>query len=164
MKVRKILMVEPRAPGNHVYSIIRLPRLGLPILGTLASRRGIEVRIVIEEMVTVDFEEVLGADLLCVSTITSTAPGAYRLADRARAAGVPVVLGGPHVTFLPDKALDHADWVLRGEAEQSFGLFLDMLEQRIGPEEVAGEALRGARFGEAPYTLGKEATYDQRGF
>ena len=138
MKVRKLVMVEPRAPGNHVWSLVRLPRLGLPILGTLASRRGIDVRIFIEEMTPVDFGQVAAADLLCISTITSTAPAAYQLADRARAAGVPVLMGGPHVTFLPDEALEHADWVLRGEAEHSFGLFLDMLEQDAGPEDIPG--------------------------
>jgi radical SAM superfamily enzyme YgiQ (UPF0313 family) len=116
--------------------------MGLPILGTLASRRGIDVRIIIEEMVPVDFGEVGGADLLCISTITSTAPAAYRLADRAQVAGVPVVIGGPHVTFLPDEALNHADWVLRGEAEQSFGLFLDLLEEKTGPEAVPGLSYR----------------------
>jgi len=142
MKIRKILMVEPKAPADHVYSIIRMPRLGLPILGTLASRRGIDVRIVIEDIVAVDFDQVRDADLLCISTITSTAPGAYRLADRARAAGVPVVIGGPHVTFMPDEALGHADWVMRGEAERSFGPFLDMLEQRAGPQDVPGLSCR----------------------
>jgi len=142
MKIRKLVMVEPKAPGNHVFSLVRLPRLGLPILGTLASRRGIDVRVFIEEMSPVDFSQVAEADLLCISTITSTAPGAYRLADRARAAGVPVLIGGPHVTFLPDEALEHADWVLRGEAEHSFGAFLDMLEQDGGPEEIPGLSYR----------------------
>jgi radical SAM superfamily enzyme YgiQ (UPF0313 family) len=142
MKVRKLVMVEPKAPGNHVFSLVRLPRLGLPILGTLASRRGIDVRIFLEEMTPVDFGQVAAADLLCVSTITSTAPRAFRLADQARLAGVPVVIGGPHVTFLPDEALEHADWVLRGEAEHSFGLFLDMLEQGTGPEDIPGLSYR----------------------
>ena len=142
MKVEKLVMVEPRAPANHVWSLVRLPRLGLPILGTLAARRGIDVRIFIEEMTPVDFDQVAEADLLCISTITSTAPAAYRLADRARAAGVAVIIGGPHVTFMPDEALEHADWVLRGEGERSFGLFLDMLEGRVNPEEIPGLSFR----------------------
>jgi anaerobic magnesium-protoporphyrin IX monomethyl ester cyclase len=136
------MMVEPRAPGNHVYSIVRIPRLGLPILGTLADRRGIEIRVVIEEMTPGETDRFTDADLLCISTITSTAPGAYRLADRARAAGVPVVMGGPHVTFLPDEALDHADWVIRGEAENSFDKLLDMLGNGSGPETVPGLSYR----------------------
>ncbi len=138
MKIRKLLMVEPKAPGQHVYSLVRLPRMGLPILGTLAAQRGIDVRVVIEDMVPLDFADVTDADLLCISTITPTAPRAYRLADRARAAGVPVVIGGPHVTFMPDEGLEHADWVLRGEGEESFGLFLDMLEQQGDPGLIPG--------------------------
>jgi hypothetical protein len=47
---------------------------------------------------------------------------AYRVADAIRAAGIPVVMGGPHVTEVPDEALGrdggprHADawrWVKR---------------------------------------------------
>lgn len=138
MKIRKLLMVEPKAPGEHVYSLVRLPRLGLPILGTLAARRGIEVRIVIEEIASLDRDTLTQADLLCISTITPTAPRAYQLADRARAAGVPVAIGGPHVTFMPDEALEHADWVLRGEGENNFEAFLDMLEQGADPATVTG--------------------------
>ena len=144
MKIHKLLMVEPKSPGKHVFSIVRLPRLGMPILGTLAHRLGYEVEVVIEEIHGLDFAKVSRADLLCVSTTTSTAPAAYRLADRARAAGVTVALGGPHVTFLPDEALAHADWVVRGEAEHSFPLLLDMLEGRIGPAAVPGLSWQGA--------------------
>ncbi|MEE8487168.1 MAG: cobalamin-dependent protein, partial [Gemmatimonadota bacterium] len=42
---------------------------------------------------------------------------AYELADRFRAAGVMVILGGLHVTALPDEALRHADCVVIGEGE-----------------------------------------------
>jgi radical SAM superfamily enzyme YgiQ (UPF0313 family) len=138
MEIRRLLMVEPKAPFYNFFTIVRLPRLGLPILGTLAARRGIDVQIVIEEAGKLSFDQVVEADLLCISTITTTAPGAYRLADRARAAGTPVVIGGPHATFMPDEALDHADWVMRGESELVFGQFLDMLEQQSDPQQVPG--------------------------
>jgi radical SAM superfamily enzyme YgiQ (UPF0313 family) len=51
---------------------------------------------------------------------------AYRVADAIRAAGVPVVMGGPHVTELPDEALGrdggprHADAVALGEADETW--------------------------------------------
>ena len=137
MRLRKIVMVEPRSTGHNVWSFMHLPRLGLPILGTLASRKGYEVRIYIEESTPVDFSDLASADIVCISTITPTAPAAYRLADRIRAMGVPVVIGGPHVSFLPDEALQHADWVLC-EGERSFPLFLDMLNEDGDPADVPG--------------------------
>jgi radical SAM superfamily enzyme YgiQ (UPF0313 family) len=142
MKTKNIIMVEPKAPAEHVFSIFRMPRLGLPILGTLAKRRGHNVRIYFEEATPADSAEIREADLLCISTITPTAPRAYELADRAREAGVPVVMGGAHVTFMADEALQHADWVLRGEAEVSFQHFLDMLDGERNPDEVAGLSYR----------------------
>src|SRR5258708_31762400 len=51
---------------------------------------------------------------------------AYRMADAVRAAGVPVVMGGPHVTEMPDEALGreggprHGDAVALGEADETW--------------------------------------------
>ena len=57
------------------------------------------------------------ADLVGISAITATAPRAYELAGGFRRCGVPVVLGGPHPTLLPEEAAAYADVVFRGEAE-----------------------------------------------
>lgn len=101
-------MVEPRSPGVNVFSRYKLPRLGLLVLGTLAARRGYDVSVLIEERTGVDASLVAQADLLCISCTTSTAPAAYDLAYKARMAGVPVILGGPHPTFLPEEGLEYA--------------------------------------------------------
>ncbi len=122
-----LLMIEPKSPNLHIFSGMSLPRLGTVLLGTLARQRGWDVTVIIEEQVAVDWDEVPGFDLVGISTITSTAPRAYAMADRARALKVPVVLGGPHVTFLPDEALKHSDFVIRGEAESAFPVFLEAL-------------------------------------
>jgi radical SAM superfamily enzyme YgiQ (UPF0313 family) len=138
MLSQRIAMVEPRAPGHHVFSLVREPRLGLPILGTLASRRGYAVRVFIEDEAGLDLGKIGPCDLLCLSTISTTAPRAYELADQARAANIQVLLGGPHPTFLPEEGLRHADWVLRGEADRSFGQFLEHRAGRLAPAEVPG--------------------------
>ena len=65
--------------------------------------------------------EVYAADLVAISAITSTAPQSYRLADKVREAGGIAVMGGTHVNFLPEEALEHADFVVvRGEGEFAF--------------------------------------------
>lgn len=61
--------------------------------------------------------ENIKADLVGISVWTAAANRAYYLADKFRASGLPVILGGPHVTICPDEAQNHADCVLVGEAE-----------------------------------------------
>jgi len=58
-----------------------------------------------------------GYDLAAISSFSAQIGEGYALADRYRAAGVPVVMGGLHVTCLPDEALAHADAVVVGEGE-----------------------------------------------
>src|SRR5262249_40897150 len=41
----------------------------------------------------------------------------YRLADKVREAGRVAVMGGAHVSFLPEEGLGHADFVVRGGGE-----------------------------------------------
>jgi len=56
-------------------------------------------------------------DLVGITALTNTSARAYELADHFRGRGVPVAVGGPHVTFSVDEALEHADAVVAGEAE-----------------------------------------------
>ena len=56
-------------------------------------------------------------DLVGISSFTAQIDEAYALADRYRAAGVPVVLGGLHVSLMPDEAAQHADSVVLYGAE-----------------------------------------------
>src|ERR1044072_6822665 len=45
-------------------------------------------------------------ELVRIGAMTRMIEKAYRVADAIRLAGVPVVIGGPHVTEVPDEALD----------------------------------------------------------
>jgi radical SAM superfamily enzyme YgiQ (UPF0313 family) len=58
-----------------------------------------------------------GFDLVAISSFSAQMGEGYELADRYRAAGVPVVLGGLHATALPEEAARHADAVVAGEGE-----------------------------------------------
>src|SRR6202521_456722 len=64
--------------------------------------------------------------LVGIGAMTRMIAKAYRMADSVRAAGVPVVMGGPHVTEMADEALGrnggarHADAVALGEADETW--------------------------------------------
>ena len=126
--MRRMVFIEPKAPNLHIFSQFVLPRLGSFILATMMKRRGWEVEIIIEEAEAVDFEAVRSADLVGISTITPTAPRAYAIADRVRELGVPVIIGGPHVSYLKEEALEHADFIIRGEGERALMAFIDAWE------------------------------------
>jgi len=69
--------------------------------------------------------------LVGIGAMTRMIAKAYRVADAIRAAGVPVVMGGPHVTEVPDEALGrdggprHADAVALGEADETWPMIVD---------------------------------------
>ncbi len=70
-------------------------------------------------------------DLVVIQVYITNAYRAYRIADHYRSRGAYVVLGGLHVTSLPDEAAPHADTIVLGPGEDTFPRFLrDLAEGR----------------------------------
>ncbi len=138
----KIRLIEPEPPGMHVWAEVLMPRLGLPIIGAALKQAGHDVRIYCAQMAPVDWDDVLSADLVGISSTTSTATAAYAMADRLRTQGIPVVIGGSHVTFMADEALAHADYVARGEGGEQ--LMLELIEALHGERSL--ESITGLSF------------------
>ena len=93
---------------------------GLSLLATLAKNTlGDNTSIqVVDEMTQTFYPHALEADLVGITVITPTANRAYEMAGVLRARGIKVILGGRHVTLCPDEALNHADAIVTGRAEQ----------------------------------------------
>jgi len=71
-------------------------------------------------------------DLVGISLLTGTATEGYEIADTFRERGTAVVLGGIHVTLMPDEAAGHADAIVTGFAEQTWPRLLrDFTENRM---------------------------------
>jgi radical SAM superfamily enzyme YgiQ (UPF0313 family) len=69
-----------------------------------------------DEYVGADIDpDTVEADLVAVSAITPGIRRAYEIGDRLRKRGIPTIIGGAHVTALPDEALAHFDTVCIGE-------------------------------------------------
>src|SRR6059036_3045837 len=134
--LKKLVFVEPKSTHLHIYSRVCIPRLGSVLLATIMRTKGYDVRVYIEDIHDVDMNEVLSADLVAISAITSTAPQSYRLADKVREAGGIAVMGGTHVSFLPEEGLEHADFVVRGEGEFAFQELVDAIQAGHGFEKI----------------------------
>lgn len=138
MTKKRIVLIETKSTHIHVYSFAPIPRLGAVLLGTILRNRGYHVDVFIEDMGAVDMDIVRQADLVGISLITATAPRSYQMAATIRALGIPVVLGGPHVSFVPDEAIEHADYCLCGEADETMPLFVDTLFEQGDLTTVPG--------------------------
>src|SRR5450759_2976766 len=75
--VMKIRRIEPEPPGMHVYAKILLPRLGLPIIAATLKAQGHDVLIYSPQMAPIDWDDVHSADLVGLSSTTSTTTTAY---------------------------------------------------------------------------------------
>ncbi len=118
------------SPDNGVTRNF-MPHLWMFLLQTLTPP-GHEVLLIdgnarpIDEAAMARFVQEQKIGLVGIGAMTRMVAKAYRMADAIRAAGVPVVMGGPHVTEEPDEALGrgggprHADAVALGEADETW--------------------------------------------
>ena len=134
--LKKLVFVEPKSTHLHIYSRVCIPRLGSVLLGTIMRAKGYDVRVHIEDIQAIDMSELMSADLVAVSAITSPAPQSYKLADMMRAAGKVVVMGGTHTSFMPDEGMQHADFVVRGEGEFAFQELVDAIQHGDGFDKI----------------------------
>lgn len=136
--MKNIYFIEAKSPGAHIFSRTVLPRLGSVLLGTILKSRGYNVRVFIEDIASPEWSLLNDADLICISSITSTAPRAYQIARRFSKLGIPVALGGPHPTFMPEEGLEHADYVIRGEGEETLVELVEHLRAGLPLDSIKG--------------------------
>src|SRR6266404_5710604 len=134
----KIVLISPKGPlyrhrGGIWKKSLRYQPLTLTTLAALVpSEFAADVQLFDEGITDVPLD--LDADLIGLTVITGTAHRAYELADHFRKRGITVVLGGPHVTLIPDDAAPHADAIVVGYAEDSWPQLLrDFANARLEP-------------------------------
>jgi radical SAM superfamily enzyme YgiQ (UPF0313 family) len=111
----KIKLIAPREPREDTLSSpFKLQRVNLPLLAALTPP-GHTMTLVDEAFAPDDVNQ--DVDLVGITVMTDLVLRAYQIADAYRQKGVKVVMGGIHPTVLPDEALEHADAVVVGEAE-----------------------------------------------
>lgn len=140
---KKVVLIESKSPGSHIFSMVLLPRIGIVLLATILRDIGYEVIIFIENFHEINWKIVQEADLVCISVITCTSVGGYKIAQRCKEMGKTVIIGGSHPTFMAEEATQYADYVCIGESEWSFPeLAGAILEGDADPRQVKGIAYR----------------------
>jgi radical SAM superfamily enzyme YgiQ (UPF0313 family) len=122
MKLTLIYPSVGRKDGKPYVRAWQMQPLSMALLASLTPP-DVDVQFYDDRMEEIPFDE--PTDLVAISVETFTALRSYRIAREFRARGVPVVMGGYHVTLIPDEASQEADAIVIGDAEPIWQQLLD---------------------------------------
>ncbi len=129
----ELLKLGLTLPGfvERSKQVAALPSLGLLQLAA-ATPPGHEVQYFEASEDRAEPDVLYDCDLVAISTFSAQIFEAYSIADRLRAAGVKVAMGGLHVSVLPEEAAQHADYVAVGEGEHVWPQIVEAAERGAG--------------------------------
>lgn len=131
-------LTEAESPFWRPIKYSLFPPLGLATLAAyLSPDDEIDLQDQHIEKLNLDDEP----DLVVIQVYITNAYRAYRIADHYRDKGAYVILGGLHVTALPDEAALHANSIFLGPAEESFPRFLKDFRNKT-PQKIYRSSIR----------------------
>ncbi|HOV14528.1 MAG TPA: cobalamin-dependent protein [Spirochaetota bacterium] len=117
--------LEDNAKG-YLWGYASIPGLGLPHIAANTPEEH-EIIFVDDQFEDIDFDAKV--DLVGISSFTPQFSRAVVIANEFRKRGIPVAMGGKHITNNPDEALKYCDHVFIGESEITWPLFLEEFKQ-----------------------------------
>ncbi len=144
-----VLLINP--PQNaELKTLLELhgPPMASMYLAAYVRKKGFNPKILDLDLENLPVEEVMktiessSPKVIGMTAFTSTVKTAYKLLDaiKERFKNILTVIGGPHVTFMPDEALSHpgVDVVAIGEGEETLSELIDAYEKNKDFSEVKG--------------------------
>lgn len=114
MKITFILPAIGKKPGKKYIGTWKMQPLTFAVLKALTPPE-IETELFDDRIELIGYDT--QTDLVCITVESYTAKRSYKIAQRFRERGIPVVMGGYHVTLCPEEAAEYCDSVLIGNAE-----------------------------------------------
>ncbi len=126
---KRLLIILPEAKihklqiGGFRKSFREAPLTATTLAALVPEELNFEITCIDESVQKLPLEK--SFDLVAISIITGTSIRGYELAKHYRSKGAKVVLGGVHVTLLPNEAVKHADAIVVGFAEKTWPKLLN---------------------------------------
>ena len=134
--MKSVTLIAPKSNNKTAseMSVLTTPLSGLLTLATMLQKNGYEIKFYDESIFKPDYEKI-DSDYILISSMSATVNRAYELADYFRNKKKKVVMGGLHVSFKPNEALNHCDKVVIGEGEN---VLFDILKSSHKQKIVKG--------------------------
>ncbi|MBQ8399541.1 MAG: radical SAM protein [Clostridia bacterium] len=126
----KILFITPydnnyRYKSAFTKSLSYMP-LTMPYLAALTPEEyGAQFKAIDEGVQKCNYEKLGFYDIVAITAVTSSVKRGYELAAYFKKKGSYIVMGGHHVTLLPEEAMQHADTVMTGPADRIWRTFIE---------------------------------------
>jgi len=142
--MKKLLLINPvgQSSGYLLSKFSTFSPLGLAYVGAVTPSNW-EVKIIDENFEKFEFEE---ADLIGITAFTSNINRAYEIARIYQKQKIKVIMGGIHVSMLPDEAMQYADTVVIGEVEGIWKQVINDFENNCLSPKYIGPRLDLNRF------------------
>jgi len=151
-----VLINSPGLRALEIYQSIgvRAPPLGLAYIAAILEKIGHKIRIIDAPTLNMSIKRVIeevkreNPDVVGISAVTPTVKSGYlisRILKRDYDKDLPIVMGGPHVSYMYKEAIEHgkADYIVIGEGEYTSKELIDYLEKgRPRPEDILGIAYK----------------------
>lgn len=121
----KLLLINPaNYYGIGRFRTTAYPLLNLPYVAALTPDY-YKIEVIDENIKAFEFQE---ADIVGITSFTSSVNRGYEISQIYRKHGIPTVMGGIHVSMMPQEALNYCDAVVIGEAEGAWPQVLQDFE------------------------------------
>ncbi len=140
----KILFITPydnnyRYKSAFTRSLSYMP-LTMPYLAALTPEKyGAECKAIDEGVQKCDYEKLGHYDIVAITAVTSSVKRGYELAAYFQKKGSYIVMGGHHVTLLPDEAAEYANTVMTGPADRIWREFIEDFANGTPKKRYDGE-------------------------
>ncbi|MCB0350496.1 MAG: B12-binding domain-containing radical SAM protein [Bdellovibrionales bacterium] len=152
VRTERLAKLGVTLPGfvNRGKVVASLPSLGLLTVAALTPK---DCEVCYRELADLpkETDELERFDLVGISSFSAQIDEAYALADRYRALGIPVVLGGIHVTLMPEEAAQHADSIVVNGAEGAWPQLVEDFKKGQMKKKYIG--LRSQVFDDKNYVM-----------
>ena len=143
MGIEKITCIQLDGEFPDLCYRMVMPDYGLPLIGTILSEVGYDVKVYMEHIEPPKWDRILESDLICFSSLNVAAGKTYRLAKEIRSKlDIPIIIGGTHASYLPESCLQYCDYVVVGEGDETIVELVETLASGGDIRQVGGIAYR----------------------
>jgi radical SAM superfamily enzyme YgiQ (UPF0313 family) len=122
---KSILMITPENREINEFrkkQFNNFIQITMPYLAGFIDESKYEITLIDEYNQIIPYEDHF--DLVAITVNTPNAAHCYQIAHRFREKGIEIVMGGPHVTLLPEEVIKYCDYIIVGESEELWPKFL----------------------------------------